>query len=187
MKTVDVLLVDTSIVQPLLDSTFGVGVFKLDRTINEQMQWKYYFLEYDDSVSQSTVDQAVTLVNGIHMQNLNDMRVRWYTGMRVKADQKLETLSVDKFTEEQIIQAQAWLNNMSAPVPACVSFIALKNGLNNQQAAEYIVNSQAEYQNLVNQLNTIVESFQANLMVLDMREGKILIRNTLEQINNFPQ
>jgi len=187
MKTVDVLLVDTSIVQPLLDNTFGVDVFKLGRTINEEMEWKYYFLEYADDVNQTIVDQAVTLVNNIHNENLNNMKVRWYSDMRLKADQKIESLTFDRFTTDEVTQAQNWLNNMQSPVPACVIFAALKNNLTNQQAAQYIVNNQTEYQNLIDQLNTIVTNFQNNLMNLDMREGKILIRNTLNQINNFPQ
>lgn len=186
MKTVDVTHSDISVIQPLLDQQFGPGVFVIDRTINESIQWKEYFLKYDDNLPQTLVDEAVQLVNGRNTEILNELKIQWYSKIQEKVTQKINDLAVFKFTQQEISSAQNWLNNTSDPVPGCVSFIALKNGLTTIQAAEYIANGDTNYQNLINQLNSILTNFQNTIMTSDMRECRMLIKQTNLQIINFP-
>lgn len=187
MKTVSVLLADISVMQPMLDQEFGVNVFIINRIINQELEWKEYFLTYDDSVPQATVDQAVQFVNKYHSEILNDKKIRWYTKMQDIVQEKTVELTIYKFTPQEMSETQQWLDNTSLPVPGCVMFISLKNNLTLAQAATYIINSDANYQNLVSQLNAILLTFQNNLMASDLRGIKPLVDQTLAEINNFPQ
>lgn len=185
MKTSSVLLVDISVVQPLLDSMFGIGTFKLDRTIDEQLQWKLYYIEYDDDVSQSIVDQAVEFINSIHNENLRGMKTRWYLKVPDEANKKLSTLQLEKFSPEELSVVQAWVQDPVNPPPTPVVFVSIRDGLSNIDAANYILQSQAGYDDIISRMNAIVSNFQQQILVSDMREGKILIKETLNQINNF--
>lgn len=187
MKTVAVAIADISVMQPMLDEKFGTDVFIIDRTINEQLNWKDYFLTYDDTVPQSTVDEAVQFVYDYNQTVVNNKRIRWYTKMQGTIQQKIDSCSTYKLTQREISDAQQWLNNQQDPVPGCVAFLAAKQSITNQQAAEYILNSETNYQNLVNQLNNILFDFQNNIMSIEHRLINSYAAETLAQINNIAE
>lgn len=185
MKTVSVLSVDISIMQPMLNQTFGAEVFIIDRTISE-INTKSYYLQCEDTVPQTLVDQAVTFVNNFHNENLRNKKIRWYEKIQLIASDKQNTWKSQTYTDQETQAATTWLNNMSSPVPACVLFVGLKENCSNQRAAEIILESNSNYQTLVNQLNTIMSNFQMQLIGCTNDEIWTIRQSTEEEINNLP-
>jgi len=185
MKTVSVLSVDISIMQPMLNENFGTDVFIINRTIS-QANTKDYYLQCEDNVTQTLVDQAVNFVNNYHNEILRNKKIRFYEKMHLLASYKQENWQSQKYTEQEIQAASTWLNNMSLPVPPCVSFVGLKENCNNQRAAEIILESASTYQLLMNQLNTILSDFQAEIINCTNDEIWDIRRSTEQKINNLP-
>lgn len=185
MIKVDVLQSDISIMQPILDQKFGTNVFIIDRTIDPVTGFKDYFLTCDDSVSQNLVDEAIQTVNDNHMELLRNKKVRSFEKIKFLINYALTELDKNKISDEEIAEANHWLNNQTEPVPSCVMYIVLKDNVSTQVAAQIIVDSKTNYDASVAQLKSLQTNYQNQMIDANLRDFKILTDETMAQINNF--
>lgn len=169
--------------QETLNSTFGVNIFTVIMVDGEQ---KTFYLEYQDSVPQSTVNSAVELANQNAQSFLNNVKINLYEKLNSKTEKVIVLKEKPSFSDLEIQQAYNWLQNQQSIPPACVQFLALSKNISNLLAAQQIVDSSTQYENFVNQINTTKLTAQQNLMsATDIYSAKNIATLAIAEIKNL--
>lgn len=177
-------IVDVVYLQNTLDESIGVGIFTVKN--NKSVTPPEYFIEYADNTPAQQVNQALSIAQTQATDLLNDTKVRLYQAIQITANEQIELLAKPNFTDTQIQQANDWLQNQSQPVPACVSYLALLQSMTNVQAAQYIVDSKTNYDNLINQIKALQNQGQTAVMnTTNTYDAKVTANNYQEQIKNI--
>lgn len=176
-------LVDVNGLQSILDNEFGINIFTVCVTDTVP---KSHYLEYADNTPKSQVDEALIISNQQAIIFLNSTKVRLYQFLEITALDQIAIIEKPPFTDQEIIDSQAWLEDQSLPVPACVLYISLSESITNQAAAEKIVNSNTVHNNLINQIKALTKQGQTEVMnATDSFEAKSIANNYSEQIKSI--
>jgi hypothetical protein len=105
--------------------------------------------------------------------------------MNIKSEKVILKKERPRFTEAETQEAYYWLQNQSTPVPGCVLYVSIADGVSNTVAAQSIVNSQAVYDAYVNQVNAIKIQSQNEIMAsTSLLTAKQIATDAIEQIKN---
>lgn len=176
--------VDPLLYQQSLDQTFGQGVFQVTQTnINNIIG---FALDYANSTPQSQIDQALVIANENAATLLAGVKVRLYDAFETVANKIIASRVRPVWSDAEIAEAAAWLQNQSTPVPSCVIYNALREGVSNAVSAQQIIDAQANYQAFIDQVNSVKNSGQtATLAAPDILSCKLQAGPGLEQLKNL--
>lgn len=181
---VNIDFTDSLSLQNMLNDQFGTEIFYVGT--DKSQTPKQLYLEYLDNTPQNLVDQALAIASQQALLTFNDTKIRCYQYLITVSQKQIEKLDKPIYTTVEIQEASSWLQNQTLPVPACVSYTALSFDLTNQQAAQKIVDSQATYDSLSQQIKTLELTGQQQIMnATDTYSAKTIASDYMEQIKNI--
>jgi len=148
--------------QEALDQTYGPAVFTV--VVEDLGSIKNFFLSYAVGTPQPSIDGAVAMAAENTADYLNVVKINLYEKLDGKAAKTIAAKNPPVYTTEEVQLAVDWLANQQLPVPGCVQFLALTDGISNIAAAEIVANSIAEYQAYVGAVNAVKTSAQSQVM-----------------------
>lgn len=154
--------VKISPLQAELDGLYGAGVFTVGVAGNGDH--KNFWLEYGPGVPQQSVDGALAAASTNEATYLGVIKVELYERLAEKAAKIVAARPVPSYTAAEIQSAVDWLADQSQPLPACVQFVALAEGLSNVDAATVVANSMINYNTWVDTVNQIKVARQTAVM-----------------------
>lgn len=170
--------------QVTLDNTFGTNVFVVG--VDKNIVPKQYYLEYENSTSQSLVDQAVILSDENATNLLQETQLRLYQSINTVAVNTIAAKEKPPFSDTDIQEVTIWYQDQGLPCPGCVLFLSVKDNISQQQAAQNIINYKTTYQAFVDQVDGIKIQGQNELMIqTDLLAAKNSATTTMDQIKNL--
>lgn len=145
-----------------LNTIYGVGVFTVEVEYTGDI--KNFFLEYADNTPQVDVNGALAMAAQNATDYLNVVKINLYEKLDGKAAKTIAAKNPPVYTTEEVQLTVDWLANQQLPVPGCVQFLALTDGISNIAAAEIVANSIAEYQAYVGAVNAVKTTAQSQVM-----------------------
>lgn len=154
--------VDRPTLQQILNNQFGPGVFNVLKT---QVSGSLTFeLEFNDSVPNDQVDQALVYVQQSVDSLLNQTKVRLYDDLQTMANKLITQKSRPHWSEQDVVAATNWLSNQSGPVPDCVAYNSLRENIDSVTSAQQIRDSESVYQTYIANINAILASGQSAIL-----------------------
>lgn len=170
--------------QARLDREFGVGVFTFVLGSGDPVQ-KFY-IDYADNTPQTTVNLALDIANANAAELLANTKVRLYDEFEIYSKKLISLKTKPAFTADEINAANTWLQNQSTPPPSIVQYIMALKNLSALAAAQYIVDADTEYQQFIEQVNSVKNAGQAaTLATTEFVECKIQAGPYLVQLKNI--
>ena len=179
-----IAFVDYITLQNELDNSFGTGVFTI--IVDKDGDYREYFLEYEDTVDQLLVDQALIMTTNDAIDFLKRTKLKSYSKIEYQATKVLEQYNKPKFTPVDVQQATDWLADQSTPVPASVLYVAMNNSISDVDAATLIIDADENYDAFVTSVSTIKHSGQAQIMQsIDVNVCKQETTIVMDQLKNL--
>lgn len=167
-----------------LEETFVPNPFTLIKEKTGPGERRYY-VEYDESTSQSIIDQMRIMMNEETDATLLDMK----NGALDKLNSAVEKALAGKplnYTSEQYQQASDWLNNQSSSCPVFIVFKASLEGLTTEETATQIINQLQTYNQTKTSAETIRDNCLLNIMTnTDVFQVRERIRSDIDAIKNL--
>jgi len=178
--------VDVDLLQDTMDQTFGINVFQI--MIDKSSLPKTCSLSYDENLDQTTVDQAMILVETEVVRVLSKTKVRLYENIDILAEKLLYQNPVFSFSEADYQIASNWLNDTMQPCPDIVILESLSNSISTIESAQTIVNKWESYQLKLTQLNNLrITGKRDILAATELIELKTVATATFDQMKNLFQ
>lgn len=176
--------IDYNEFQDKLNAQFGEGVIQLilgnDNSIQE------FYLQWAEDTPQNVIAAAINMANANASDILNRTKIRVCDDLTTLVNKVVASKSPPVYSSQELSDVQAWMADQSLPVPFCIDYTSISRNCSRLDAAKFILNSQEEYQNFLNQVeSTKIAGQSATINSVDYYSCKESATPYIEQLKNL--
>jgi hypothetical protein len=159
---IDIEFLDFRRLQIELDSAVGPGTFTV--SVDKNTVPRQIYLECADDIDSSIIAQANAIAAAQSQEEYLAVQLSMYDRIDRAAGKTIDRRTPKPCSAEQVAQATAWLADQATPCPEFIQDRAFLQSITAVAAAQSVVDSQAGYQEFLDQVAVIRQSGKAAIL-----------------------